>query len=115
VFQRLVVIREWNSASHHRFKMEYLSLKIRDIGQKIGDIEIKKPSWKSISKALALVPILYRTGYWGALAWCPIIACIYIFEGDPVWSGAIMPVGIFALAVVGGDLLLMFIIKQYKN
>jgi hypothetical protein len=86
-------------------------LKIRDLGGKIGDIEIKKPSSKSISKAWVLISILYRIGYWGVLAVFTVMAYVattseYGYPEYPI---------VVAVAVIVGDLLLIFIIKQYKS
>jgi hypothetical protein len=85
-------------------------LKIRDLGGKIGDIEIKKPSSKSISKVWVLISILYRIGYWILLCACAVM--IYFGDDRNEWG---FPFVIVAFLLIAGDLLLKFVIKQYKS
>ena len=90
-------------------------MKIRDIGEKIGDIEIKKPSSASLSKFGILISILYRIIYWGLLIGSVAGTVSEIVkEATGKYGSPLEPI-VFGLAVIAGDLLLMFIIKQYKK
>ena len=82
-------------------------MKVKDI----GEIEIKRPSNASLSKSGVLISIIYRVVFWGVL--------VSLF-GGVVWeanteSGKPYTPALAASAVIVGDLVLMFIIKQYKK
>jgi len=83
-------------------------MKIREIGKKIGDIDIKAPSGSTQKKALVLISILYRLAYWGLI--------LFGIFGVVVANDSKKPIGlIFIVATIVIDLIIKYVNHAYKK
>ena len=91
-------------------------MKVRDIGKKIGDLEVNMPSEKSKSKFIIMFLILYRISYWGI-----ILFGIVMMIGNLMTEGyypveKLTEIGVICIIIpIVADLILKFIVNTYKN
>jgi len=86
-------------------------MKVRDIGNKIGDLEVNMPSEKSKSKFIIMLLILYRISYWGIILF-GIVMMIVNLERE----NTMIEIGVICIITpIVADLILKFIVNTYKN